>query len=411
MTSRRVRAAVSLAAVIAFAGPVAAHAEPRDPAGSGVSREAVAKARRDVVRGESAVAAVQKRLDGARGELDKAHEAVAVSSEKVNAARETLRVRTQDAVEARKKADRAAGAEVASQRAVEQMAADLYMRGGPAADLAWLYAGSTGDLARNRVDLQAAEGFRTAHLLDAKKAHSEAVSTRVAASKAQQEQQKAAVAAASALGEAQQTVAEAQRRQTALETEERQLVAELATLRRTSVAVEQRRQEQLQREAAQREAAQARARVARQASADAAAPAAAVAAGTSAPDAASIPPAGSGSAATAIAWAQAQLGKPYQWGGNGPGSFDCSGLMVGAWRAAGSSLPRTAQWQYGATKRVAIADLQPGDLVFFGHSTSSIYHVAMYVGDGKMIEAPRTGLNIRYSSIYRSTLLPYGGRV
>ncbi|SDH12639.1 Cell wall-associated hydrolase, NlpC family [Pseudonocardia oroxyli] len=99
-----------------------------------------------------------------------------------------------------------------------------------------------------------------------------------------------------------------------------------------------------------------------------------------------------GRAQTAIDAALGQLGVPYQWGGNGPGAgdtgFDCSGLTAFAYAAAGIALPRTAHTQYVAGPHVpADAPLQPGDLVFYG-SPSAVYHVGIYLGDGKMVNAP-----------------------
>jgi peptidoglycan DL-endopeptidase CwlO len=118
------------------------------------------------------------------------------------------------------------------------------------------------------------------------------------------------------------------------------------------------------------------------------------------------PPAAAG-AQKAVATAEAQLGKPYQWGGAGPDSFDCSGLTMYSWAAAGVSLAHSAATQYDETSHVPIADLAPGDLVFFG---SPPYHVGMFVGNGQMIDAPHTGANVEYDSIYWADLLPYGGR-
>ncbi len=103
----------------------------------------------------------------------------------------------------------------------------------------------------------------------------------------------------------------------------------------------------------------------------------------------------SGSARTALDFAYAQLGKPYQYGAEGPGSYDCSGLTMKAWAAAGVNITRTTNSQYAATKRVAKSNLQPGDLVFF----NGLGHVGMYVGNGKMIHAPSTGKNVQIVSI------------
>jgi cell wall-associated NlpC family hydrolase len=107
------------------------------------------------------------------------------------------------------------------------------------------------------------------------------------------------------------------------------------------------------------------------------------------------PPVGHGAGA-AVQAAMAQLGKPYQWAGAGPDSFDCSGLTMWAWRAGGVGLSHSAAAQYSETAHVSLADIQPGDLVFYG---SPISHVGIYVGGGQMIHAPHTGDVVRYASI------------
>ena len=112
-----------------------------------------------------------------------------------------------------------------------------------------------------------------------------------------------------------------------------------------------------------------------------------------------------------LSYARAQIGKPYQWGGTGPDSFDCSGLTMMAWRQAGVYLSHYTGAQWSETDRVPISDLQPGDLVFYGSSGESSHHMGLYIGGGRMIEAPYTGAYIREADIYRSDLLPYGGRV
>jgi cell wall-associated NlpC family hydrolase len=109
-------------------------------------------------------------------------------------------------------------------------------------------------------------------------------------------------------------------------------------------------------------------------------------------------PAGSSTkAAEVLAFARAQVGKPYVWGATGPSSYDCSGLTQAAWRAAGVSLPRTTWEQVKTGTRIATADLRPGDLVFF---YDDISHVGIYIGDGMMIHAPKPGASVREESIY-----------
>jgi cell wall-associated NlpC family hydrolase len=105
----------------------------------------------------------------------------------------------------------------------------------------------------------------------------------------------------------------------------------------------------------------------------------------------------SGQAEVALRFAYAQLGKPYQYGAAGPYSYDCSGLTMAAWGAAGVGLPHNAAMQQSATRAVAFGDQQPGDLVFFG---SPAYHVGIYIGGGRMIAAPHTGDVVRIEDVY-----------
>jgi cell wall-associated NlpC family hydrolase len=112
--------------------------------------------------------------------------------------------------------------------------------------------------------------------------------------------------------------------------------------------------------------------------------------------------------AAAVRAAESQLGKPYQWGAAGPDSYDCSGLTMWAYAQEGVHLDHYTgdQWQEGA--RISTSALRPGDLVFFATNTadpSTIHHVGMYVGNGEMVEAPHTGANVRYSSIWRPDLI------
>lgn len=114
------------------------------------------------------------------------------------------------------------------------------------------------------------------------------------------------------------------------------------------------------------------------------------------------PPPPSGDARAAIAFARAQLGEPYRWGAAGPGAWDCSGLTMGAWSAGGRSLPHYSVAQYEESTPIAATALRPGDLVFWGSSgsPSSIYHVALYTGGGRIIHAPRTGRPVTEESMH-----------
>jgi NlpC/P60 family/Putative peptidoglycan binding domain len=113
-------------------------------------------------------------------------------------------------------------------------------------------------------------------------------------------------------------------------------------------------------------------------------------------------------AAVAVRFALGQLGKPYQWGADGPRSFDCSGLVQTSYKAAGVHLPRVSRQQYGAGKLMSLKSLRVGDLVFYARDTSdrrTIYHVGMYLGAGRMVEAPNRRAPVRIASIWRPGLL------
>ncbi|MEU9224691.1 NlpC/P60 family protein [Streptomyces massasporeus] len=99
----------------------------------------------------------------------------------------------------------------------------------------------------------------------------------------------------------------------------------------------------------------------------------------------------------ALAFARAQVGKPYVWGAVGPGSYDCSGLTQAAWKAAGVTLPRTTYDQVDAGTTVPLSQARPGDLVFF---YDDVTHVGIYIGNGMMIHAPKPGTYVREESIY-----------
>ena len=108
-------------------------------------------------------------------------------------------------------------------------------------------------------------------------------------------------------------------------------------------------------------------------------------------------PAPSPGAAAAIAYARAQLGKPYRYATAGPDTFDCSGLTMMAWRAGGRSLPHFSGAQYQMLPHVPLSAIQPGDLVFYGPGGSN--HVSLYIGGGMVITAPQTGDVVKISPL------------
>ena len=112
---------------------------------------------------------------------------------------------------------------------------------------------------------------------------------------------------------------------------------------------------------------------------------------------------GSSKGAKALAYAKAQLGEPYVRNGDGPSSWDCSGLTMMAWGSVGVSLPHSSGQQFNRGQPVAKSDLQSGDLVFF---YSGISHVGLYAGNGQVIHAPRPGKSVEY---IKMSYMPYAG--
>lgn len=108
-----------------------------------------------------------------------------------------------------------------------------------------------------------------------------------------------------------------------------------------------------------------------------------------------LPP---GAAGAAIGFALREVGKPYVWGATGPNAYDCSGLLLRAYEAAGMTIPRVSRDQYNSGGHLPVRQMQPGDFLFYAHDTTdptTIYHVAMFIGDGQMVEAPNSENPVR----------------
>ncbi|MET7419694.1 NlpC/P60 family protein [Dactylosporangium sp. NPDC005555] len=116
------------------------------------------------------------------------------------------------------------------------------------------------------------------------------------------------------------------------------------------------------------------------------------------------PPAVSGNAGKAVNYAWAQLGKKYVWGAAGPNTFDCSGLTMMAWKAAGVSLPHNAAQQWGKVRHISRSQLVPGDLVFY----NGLGHVGIYIGNNQIIHAPNSRTVVKVAPIDIDSLYGYG---
>jgi cell wall-associated NlpC family hydrolase len=118
-----------------------------------------------------------------------------------------------------------------------------------------------------------------------------------------------------------------------------------------------------------------------------------------------VPPYVAGAAGIAVRYALAQIGKPYVWGAAGPDAFDCSGLTMMAWRAAGVLLPHSSVLQWAVVAHLSRRDLQPGDLVFY---YGNIQHVALYLGGGKVVHAPNYGERVSVAPLDLAPIYGFG---
>jgi cell wall-associated NlpC family hydrolase len=457
----RTGATLCTVGILAVTTALSASAEP-DPVYP--SKAQVDKAQSAVATTSGKVSSLDAQYAAASAQLSQVQDRAGAAAEAYNGAVYELDKRTAETTAAKKRAAQAQEVADAAALQVRRYAASVYQQGGNLGELE-AYLSSTGpqDLMDRATALEAVSDARTRTLQQAAASSIVADTMRQQAAKSQAAQAKAAEAARQARSAAQTQADQAEAAAAQIQRQQDALTVQLASLRKTSVDLEKQRQDGLAAAAVARAAAAEAARQARlaadrakaartaaakkaaqraasRAAAEAARQKALAEAAQKAADQAAHqqhnqpkpnspkpnnpkpdnpkpdnpkpdnPPPSHGGVSAVIAYAQAQLGKPYQWGGAGPSSFDCSGLTMRAWQRAGVSLSHYTGAQWGETSRVAISDLRPGDLVFFGSSGAGSHHVGLYVGGGQMIEAPRAGVPVRYASIYRSDLVSYGGR-
>jgi cell wall-associated NlpC family hydrolase len=401
-------------ALVATTPTLSAQADPIYPSERQVNQAKAAA-------GEKAaqVAAVEAQLRASNARLAEVQTAAEVANEKYNLARILLQQRTDAAKSA---GERAAAAQKTADTASDRLghiAARTYMQGGNLGQLeAFLSNKGPQEVLDRAAGIQMVTDIRSRALQDADASSVVAGVLRRQAAQAQAQQLAAQQAAESARRAAQAQVDSAVAVTASIHARQSAMIAQLATLRNTSVALERQRHDGLKAAAEARAAAAARARARRASAAAEARRRRQVAARKPssspprrAPGPVSEPPVSSrGGVSAVIAFAQAQIGEPYLWGGAGPSSWDCSGLTQVAWAQAGVNLSHYTGFQYSETRRVELGDLQPGDLVFFGDTGETSHHMGLYVGNDQMIEAPFTGANVRYASIWRSDIVPFGGR-
>lgn len=421
-TGRRLATAAVAALMVGSLAVPTAWAAPGDPAGddgAGPTRSDVRDARAAEGAALDDVAGVQAALDAANAELERASEAAARAAEAYNGARWRAQVARKESRAADRAAARAARA-LAAQRdtyrrtIVSTVGSDLDL----SAMTAMFEADGVESLLSDASALERVQGSLEAQhtaYTDASTAATEAKETAetaaATATDAAADARTTRDAAAAAASTASTTAADIAERKAALQ-------RRLARLQGVTVALVTERAERAEaaRQARAEEAARrARERAARQARAaeqpsDPGGSSGPADGGSAPSDSApadtaptgTAPPPASGGAAAAVAFARAQIGEPYVWAAAGPSSWDCSGLTMAAWQAGGKSLPHYSVAQYDATTPISPGDLRPGDLVFWGDGgdPSSIYHVALYVGDGRIVHAPRTGRPVTEESLY-----------
>ncbi|HEX3929522.1 MAG TPA: C40 family peptidase [Nocardioides sp.] len=378
------------------------------------SKHQVQDARHRAAHAADSVAGVKHQLEQADIEAHAAATTAEQAAERYNGARWELQQARQDARTASEHATIAAGDARRQHAAYAATVVTSYEMGPSLSPLAALQGAdgmssvvdtmSTLQNAQSAMDHTAASYTASSTLAGVASDQAEAAQAKAARLAAEAKSARdAAIAAANAAQLKTEQIA-------ALKTH---LIRRMARLQHVSVKMAQKRQagiEEAAREAAQRaaerkarrEAARAAAQKAAQQAAENQGPSTSPTTPTTPTTPPPAPPAPSGGAARAIAFARSQLGEPYVWGAAGPSSWDCSGLTMGAWRAGGISLPHYSVAQYAESTPISPSALRPGDLVFWGSSgsPSSIYHVAMYVGNGLIIQAPHTGADVDEVSMY-----------
>ena len=427
-TKRRGIRAISVTALfasLAAATPGIALAAPSD--------EEIARAREAENAAKMSVAQIEVELASVKSEAEVALQKAMSAAEELNGARYSLEQATQTARQAQADADKAKADYEAGKQEIASIAQTAYRDGGSSLDSIAPYLSADGLRTVETKQATLNSFSASANVKMQKVAALEQVANVMndAAIQAQAKQAEATAQVEARSAAAQSAANNASNAQAMTAARRDALVAELARKQNTTVELINQREAELeaQRQAAAAEAARqaAAAEAARQqAAAEAArrareqqnsytpAPAPAASYDDDDDDTPSRGGGGGGNsnaAAGAIAWAKSKLGARYVWAGEGPG-YDCSGLVTMAYRSQGIYLTHWSQAQYSEGTRVPVSQAQPGDLIFWNWDGGNIDHVAIYLGNNQIIEAPTFGVPVRITSIYGwSAVLPYAVRV
>lgn len=426
-TKRRGIRAISVTALfasLAAATPGIALAAPSD--------EEIARAREAENAAKMSVAQIEVELASVKSEAEVALQKAMSAAEELNGARYSLEQATQTARQAQADADKAKADYEAGKQEIASIAQTAYRDGGSSLDSIAPYLSADGLRTVETKQATLNSFSASANVKMQKVAALEQVANVMndAAIQAQAKQAEATAQVETRSAAAQSAANNARNAQAMTAARRDALVAELARKQNTTVELINQREAELeaQRQAAAAEAARqaAAAEAARQqAAAEAArrareqqnsytptpAPAASYDDDDDTPSWGGGGGGNSDAAAGAIAWAKSKLGAQYVWAGEGPG-YDCSGLVTMAYRSQGIYLTHWSQAQYSEGTRVPVSQAQPGDLIFWNWDGGNIDHVAIYLGNNQIIEAPTFGVPVRITSIYGwSAVLPYAVRV
>lgn len=426
-TKRRGIRAISVTALfasLAAATPGIALAAPSD--------EEIARAREAENAAKMSVAQIEVELASVKSEAEVALQKAMSAAEELNGARYSLEQATQTARQAQADADKAKADYEAGKQEIASIAQTAYRDGGSSLDSIAPYLSADGLRTVETKQATLNSFSASANVKMQKVAALEQVANVMndAAIQAQAKQAEATAQVETRSAAAQSAANNARDAQAMTAARRDALVAELARKQNTTVELINQREAELeaQRQAAAAEAARqaAAAEAARQqAAAEAArrareqqnsytpapAPAASYVDDDDTPSSGGGGGGNSDAAAGAIAWAKSKLGAQYVWAGEGPG-YDCSGLVTMAYRSQGIYLTHWSQAQYSEGTRVPVSQAQPGDLIFWNWDGGNIDHVAIYLGNNQIIEAPTFGVPVRITSIYGwSAVLPYAVRV
>ena len=412
----------------------------------------------------TSIASLEAQLAEQSTTLEQAQIRAQVANEDYLTAVDDLSTATTEAQTAQTNADTAASSTAAARSDLGSIVVQTYQESGNPLDplTPYLTSESLADLADADVALDRAGENNNARVQNVEALQSVAASMQSIADQKVRDKESAATSAETAKSDAEAAARDAQSAVSTTQTNRQNLITQLAAQRNTTVELETQYQNQVEAERKAREeaAAQAAAKEASQkAAADLAQKQAAEAAArpqetspapqeqapqpeptyqapaqdpattsqpepeasddegyapAPAPEPEPTPaPSYSGNAAsTAISTAMSYLGTPYVWAGESAAGLDCSGLTMVSYEAAGVYLTHSSRVQYGQGTQVPLDAAQPGDLVFWSSdgSQSGIYHVAIYLGDDTMIEAPTFGMTVRVTSMRYSGVMPYAVR-